>query len=361
MSAIAKPERRVRIRWAFLLGLLILVGGPILFLLLPRRHPPPSPALSQGRNLLATGVAGRRMDEALLNKLAWADVVPTAEGLGTDKGWCEEVVALAGRMRHPPVLYLRGLLLLATNELASALATFLLIPVAEIPATHLYAPFRLHYELRPAEPNPFQAAISRAVAQNQVPPLIQARVLAGDGRLREALKAYLKTDPAEWASLDVRVLRGLRLHAALGGDTAAMLQAGLSGGRVRRDLRPQIVEVVNAPLDQATMEDLKNRMLRQIDGDPALRRAALTGAVQQLTVRQQFVGRKYRELLDQQGARPALDQPDETVLMLTLAAARLQDAAAFERWSQELKRRYPTSEIEQWLNQLRTPTPSRAP
>jgi len=117
------------------------------------------------------------------------------------------------------------------------------------------------------------------------------------------------------------------------------------------------VAILKAPQDQASLDQLKAQLLQQINSNPDVRRAAITGAVQQLSVRQKFVGRKYRELLDGCSAQNAIELPDETVLMLTLSAARLRDAAAFDRWSQELKRRYPTAEMEKWLKELRAPAP----
>jgi len=51
-----------------------------------------------------------------------------------------------------------------------------------------------------------------------------------EGRFGEALTAYLKSDPAEWADVDVRALRAVRLHAGFAGQTAALIQAALRQG-----------------------------------------------------------------------------------------------------------------------------------
>lgn len=330
------------------------MAGAVLFFVRGRR--PANETLLSGRNVFADQTTERRVDPQSLASLAWDDVSATAEGLSADRDLLAEVSRVAAHSRHSPAVYLRGLLLLAANDTESALTTFLLIRPEEIPPSHLYGPYRLHNVLRPSEKNPFQDAITRAVAESKVPPLIQARVLAAEGRLQEALKAYLKTDPASWTDWDLRALRPLRIHSGLANDTGTMLLAALKGGRVPESLRPQIIELIKAPVDAATLEDLKRQFLIQVNTNPLIRQAAITGAVQQLAVRQKFVGKKYRALLDEHAAADPKGLPDETVLMLTLSGTQLQDVAGFNRWSKELKRRYPTKEIDQWLNQLRPAT-----
>lgn len=341
--------------WTILCGTALIAGSAVFFFL--RSHyAPDAPGLSPGRDILVNAIGDGTVDEQLLASLSWNDLAATAEGISADQNLRDQVIAITAGMQHPPALYLSALLLMAANDLPSALETFLLIPPTQIPPTHLYAPYRLHNGLRPSQPNPFLAEVNRAVAENGVPPLIQARVLAGQGRLPDALKAYLKTDPAEWTDLDLRALRGLRMHAGLANNTATMLLAALKGGRVPSALRPQLIEVLKAPLESSTMDDLKGQLLEQINRDPDIRRAALAGAEQQLKVRQEFVGRNYRGMLDGNRIENAMSLPDETVLMLVLSAARLQDSSAFDAWTQELTRRYPTPEVKQWIKELRAPS-----
>jgi len=57
-------------------------------------------------------------------------------------------------------------------------------------------------------------------------------------------------------------------------------------------------------------------VLAEINNNSEFRAAAATAAVRQLTFRQQFLGKKYRGLLDQCRELKPLDLPDETVLML---------------------------------------------
>lgn len=352
----AKSKRAKRFHWTILCWLSLVTAG-VGFLFFHNRHSGKPPELSGGRNIFANWPTGQGSAEHLLSTLSWNDVFSTAEGVGSDKSFREEITGIKVKVNHPPALYLRALLLMAGNDPQSALKTFLLIPPHEIPPTHLYPPYRLHNVIRPSQPNPFLGAVNQAVAENMVQPLVRARVFATEGRLPESLKEYLKTDPADWADLDIRALRSLRMHAGLANNSAAMLLAALKGGRVPVHLRPQVVEILNAPRDKATLEDLKKQFLQQIDSDPAIRQAAITSAVQQVSLRQKFVGRRYRELLDEKHNEAPMSLPDETVLILTLSAAQLRDAPAFDCWSKELQRRYPTPEIQKWLSQLLTPTP----
>jgi hypothetical protein len=311
-----------------------------------------APKAVPGRNILVSDVAGGKGGLQLLETISWNDVVPTAEGVSSDKAFTRRVIEATATQLHPPALYLRGILLLSAEDPQSALAAFELIPPGEIPAELLYAPYRLHNALNPRTPNPFLTAILRAVELAQVPTLIQARVLATDGRMEQALKSYLRTDPADWTTQDAAHLRALRFQAGLANDTAAMIQAALKAGRVRESLRSELIDILNAPRDQESLENMKAQLVYQIQTDPGTREAAIKSAQQQLSVRQQFMEKNYRALLDQHRDRPAVELPDETVLMLMLSAAQLRDGSALELWSQEMTRRYPTPEVEKWTREL---------
>ena len=342
-------------------GLFIVITLAFYFKYRPLRNA--APVVLPGRNVLTTSIGTGKIDEQVLKTLSWTDLGPTAESAGSSQGMREKIIAVTSGTQNHPTLYLRALLFMSQSDLSSALSTFLQIPPSEIPSIYLYAPYRLFNEQRPSQPNPFADSIRKAAERQELPLLMQARIHVNDGRFPEALKAYLKTDPAEWSDIDMRALGGLRIQAGTANDAAVILQAALRGGRLPGNLRTQAVEVLKAPRDQTAMEDLKDKFIAQLKTNENLRRSAITGAVQQLTARQQFASRKYKELQAEYAARIPSDLPDETVLMLTLSSARIQDMPSFQRWSQELKRRYPTPDIEQWLSQLTisNSTPSRAP
>lgn len=352
-----QPEPRSCPRWIPATVLLLLAGVLAGFFVWKAQKSQATVSVRPGRNIIVLGVADGRLDAKLLGTLNWEDVVPTAEGIAANKNLCREVVAVAKRANHPPGAYLSGLLLMASGDLEAALASFTSVPVASIPATHLYAPYRLQSVLRSTQPNPFLPPLARAVAENQVPPLIQARILAAQGKTPAALKAYLQTDPAQWADIDARTLGAMRMQSGSARETAVLLQGALRGGRVPEPIRPQLIAWVKAPSEPVSMEDLKRRMLERIRRDPKLKEAAIAGAAQQLEVKQKFVGKHYRELLDAHRGAAAMEQPDETVLMLTLSAARLKDEMELDRWSKELRRRHPSTDTDTWLNQIRSPAP----
>ncbi len=336
--------------------LLALLVSATLFLLGCDHNQESGRPATAGRNILISDVAGGNVDLHLLEAISWNDVVPTAEGVSSDKAFSRKIIEATTAARHSSTRYLRGMLLLAAKDPKSAQEAFEEIPPGDIPAALVYAPYRLHNEIRPGQANPFLPAMTHAVEQGEVPPLIQARVWAVEGQTEKTLKAYLQTDPAEWTTQDVAHFRVLRFQAGLANDTAVILQAALKAGRVRQNLRGELVGILSAPRDAKALEEIKAQLVRQIETDPNTRAAAITSAKQQLSIRQQFLEKKYRELLDQHRDRPAVDLPDETVLMLVLSAAQLREVAALNLWSQEMKRRYPTPDVEKWIRELHAPS-----
>lgn len=320
----------------------------------PRGKNAPGPVV--GRSIFDAR-QGREPDAQQLMKLSWADVAATAEDSSVNPSFALKLIAATESSERAPAHYLRGLLLMARSDLEGALAAFDLIPVAEIPAPLLYGPFRLHSTLRPAQANPYLPPLLEAVAAQNVEPLIQARVLAASGRLPAALETYLKTDPGVWQSFDLQILRSFRWHAALANNTAVLIQGALRAGRVPQELRGELVKILALPSDANALSQQRSNLLEQINGDDQLRRAAVTGATRQIAARHSFVNREYRELLEAYRLADPAETPDESILLLTLSAARVSDSSHFHQWSQELKRRYPMAQIERWLEELRNPVP----
>jgi hypothetical protein len=131
-------------------------------------------------------------DFARLEQLKWSEVLPTAEGWCADAAHARDVLAATVATRHPPTLYLRGLLILAQGDRPGALATFQAVPVDVVPESYLYAPYRLQTELQPDASNSFRAPLVRAAAQGRLPPLLEARVLAREAHPKQALNGYLR-------------------------------------------------------------------------------------------------------------------------------------------------------------------------
>jgi hypothetical protein len=89
------------------------------------------------------------------------------------------------------------------------------------------------------------------------------------------------------------------------------------------------------------------------------RRAPLVAAVErQLQVRDRFLRRDHAGLIADHRAAVDINLPDETLLLLVLSSSQERAAAEFERWSRELRRRFPDPTVVSWLQSLQ-PAPSR--
>ena len=345
----SKPKRNPLL-WFVATGVtLSLVGVGIHFV---QVHRASLESESAGRDVLA-GAPGEKPVIARLEALKWAEVEATVEGSCAEPARTQEVLVATVATTNSPTLFLRGLLLLGKGDQTAALQAFESAPIQTIPATYLYAPYRLQSELHPAKPNPFRAPLLRAAEQGQLPPLIEARVLAREANPQPALKGYLRSDPSAWTAYDLELFPFLLQHAGVERETRAMLLAALRAGRVKQELRGRIESLALGQPDAAAATAFKSNLCNLLKGDADSRELAGRIAIHQLEIRRQFLAKQYRQLLREHATADAAGQPDETVLLLTLSAARQADTPALDRWSQEIKRRYPQPEVEQWIKGLR--------
>lgn len=341
----AKPFRST-LFWGVFAGAMTLLVAVGLGLEACRRNPRISP------NVAGDVLAGTP-DLARLERLKWSEVLPTAEGWCADAAHARDVLAATVATRHPPTLYLRGLLILAQGDRPGALATFQAVPIDVVPESYLYAPYRLQIELQPDAPNSFRAPLVRAAAQGRLPSLLEARVLAREAHPKQALNGYLRSDPSQWTDYDLNLFPFLLNHAGLERETRAVLRGALRGGRVHPELRTQLETLATGAPEPSTPTAVQNRLAPLLQGTPESRALAGQVAIQHLEIRRQFLQKHYAQLLGQHTHADPAAQADETVLLLTLSAARQADARALDRWSQEIKRRFPEPEVEQWIKNLR--------
>jgi hypothetical protein len=287
-----------------------------------------------------------------LDGLSWPDLAPTAEGTCSDPAHLEGALRATVTSSNAPARYLRGMLLLSKGDGFGALHAFQSVPVAGVPVHCLYAPYRLHGELHPDRPNPFRAPLVRAATEGRLPPLIEARVLAREANVAQSLQAYLRSDPSQWAAHDLELFPLLVQHAGFGPEAQRMLRAALRAGRVKPELRGKM-EALATAAPAADVTAFKGDLRRWLQGDAQGRELAGRVAIQQLEIRRRFLRKEYAELLRGHAHVTPASQPDETVLLLTLSAATQGDTPALDRWSQELKRRHPQPEVEQWLGSLK--------
>lgn len=294
---------------------------------------------------------GSKPDYSRLLSIRWPQIVPTLEGSCAQPSHAAAALAATATVAatNAPTLYLRGLVQLGQGDSSGALRTFQTIPVEAIPAAHLYAPYRLQGELRPTQNNPYRAPLVRAAKHGELPPLIAARVLAREADPQEALAHFVQSDPAAWTSYDLGLFPLLLRHAGLERDTRTMLFAALRGGRIKPEQRDAVRSLASEKAPTVASASFKTLL----KSDPESRELAGRVAIHQLELRRKFLAREYGELLKDYAASDAVAQPDETVLLLTLSAARQLDRPALDRWSQELKRRNPQPEVDQWIKNLR--------
>lgn len=342
----ADPDRRRVELLVLALGLVFLLGWVGWRL---RSSIGGKPAPTSAEALLGTTDSGReKLHDS--RTLTWEAV--SAVGAAEDPSALPEIPAT---VTNPPAQYLRALLLLAQTNAPAALAAFEEIGADRIPATHLYAPYRLHGLFRSGQTNPFLPGLQRALAKEQLDPLTAARVQAREGVFDRAVQYYLKTDPARWVRQDLELFRLLLSHEGVAAETRILLEAALRGDRVSPELRAEFRQFQLPVATGGTNADpaLTRRLSNYFRQHPAELGLAVTGAVKQLALRRQFLEKKYADILRAHAAAEPTGLADETVLLLVLAAASETNATALDSWSQELRRRFPEKEVEQWLQTLR--------
>lgn len=287
------------------------------------------------------------------DKMEWTSVSEAYQRATVDSDYAGALLEHSQSTHSQPARYVSALLEVRQGRLQAGLESFTTLNVGEIPASFLYIPFRLHEELRPGESNPFWNELRSNINQSGVEQLIRARVLILDGQLLEGLEAYGRTDPSVWTRFDANLLTDLSHHAGLGGDCRRLLRAALRGGRVPADLRDLLLRTLYPVEDTfgsaASMELLRERLA----GQPEVAEAVAGAARSLLDLQRLFLERDYQTIRDRCIGLDPVGQADRTVLLAYLASASLPDKAEASRWSSELLRRYPNSEMKEWIQAIR--------
>ncbi|MCF7734426.1 MAG: hypothetical protein K9N23_22275 [Akkermansiaceae bacterium] len=298
-----------------------------------------------GRSVVVASLTGG-ISEAELSAMRWEDIAPTVE-VCFKNGLTAQVLVVAAPLTQPPVVYLRGLLEFSREHPEQALAEWAKLDPAGIPADHLYAPWRL--SAAGGGENRYAAPLAAAVKEGRASALVEARFHGSLGAYRDALSAYLRSDAAAWSPHDVALFRRMRQHAGCARDTAVLVAGALKGGRVPKSLLKDLAVIITEPL----VPD-KESIAAALKADPALAKAATVGVARLLALRQAFAANRFREVVDMNRATEPLEAADETVLLTFLAAAKIKDQPMTDRWGQELRRRKPSQDINQWITQIRT-------
>ena len=290
----------------------------------------------------------------MLNALEWQNLEKLTRAVGTSSDKLRRIIELTDDAQNPTALYLRGFVLMITNKPLRALKTFDRLDVKDMPAPFLYPPYRLQRQMRPEAPNRYLGALTRAIDAGSVTPLITARVLAQEGDPYSALSSYLQTDPAQWVTYDVECIKKIGLHSGLSSEMRRMIFGALKSGRVSAKVEGPLRQVMALENDSAEVRAFKRKLKEELIQGSSTGKVAVSSIKQLLETRKLFFQRDYQTIVDRyQDANP-MALPDESVLLLFLSGARLEDRLEMDRWGQEIKRRYPNQEVIDWVSELTT-------
>ena len=347
--------RRSNLWWLLISvsGAIALVAGIWFFLTMEgpvgeATQPEPIEASATGRFS-----ATRPVTQTELEILQWGEVNQLLQAVGADAGKIERLIQLANGVHTPPATYLRALLLILQQQPEQALAAFDALDIRTLPPAFLYAPYRLQQTLHPENPNPYLTALRKLVAEGKGPPLIQGRVQAFDGDLREALGSYLRTDPASWAQYDLESLQRIGTHQGLVPDLRRLIVGALASGRVQQGLVAPLQALARSGAAAPDAEELKRQVTRAIEAKTPAGQIAVESVKKLITDRNLFVGRQYAELVATYRESEPVELSTETVLLLFLAAVEIKEEIEMDRWGQELKRRHAEVEVRDWVNEMK--------
>ena len=283
--------------------------------------------------------------------MRWCDVAVTVKDCN-DRGVAERVLSLVATWDSPTAVYFKGALELASSRPAEALAHWSGLEWPTIPPDYLYTPWRLHRELHPGETVPFEEHLAVAVAERQVLPIVQARYHCQHTDYRASLEAYFQTDPAQWTTSDIQNFYRFQRFAPLARDSKLLLAGALRGDRVSAKIRGVVAEIERTGNGEAD-DDLKGRLLSALRANPELRQVAVDAAKYQLDLRKAFGEGRFSDVVKEGETLELESVTDETILLVYLSALVERNEEISEPWGQELRRRFPGEESEQWMARLK--------
>lgn len=285
-----------------------------------------------------------------LESLSWEDVSTV---YASGNAGVKSSITGSGNASPAPVLYLKGLYHLEQGAFAEALSCFGAIPPQDMPPAMLYIPYRIHAQIHPDGANPYWLPLYEASRSNQLSPLLQARVHTLAGEEMEGLEAYARSDPADWREFDLELFRRLNLHAGLRLDTQELLRAALRANRVPQSLKGELLKIIYPTSDNEDQATRLADVRTLLENNPDKAEQVVKASVPLLEAQKLFMSRSYGEIVRRFSEIDPVDQADRMVVIILLSAARENDKRNFTRWSQELYRRYPTTEMKQWIDSIR--------
>ena len=291
-----------------------------------------------------------------LTKLDWQTLDKMLRGISADRNKIDQVLQNTADVQNPAALYLRGFALMINSQPLQALTVFSKLSVRDIPENFLYPVYRLHKQMQPGSVSfqKYLQAMKRAISSGSVSPLIAARVEAQEGDLYAALANYLKTDPAQWVTYDVKCITRIAQHSGLNSEVLRMISGAVKSQRLSKAVEEPLSRLLTTEKDLPGVTTFKKSLKRELEQDSSSGKIALSSIKQMLDNRTVFLQRDYQKLLSTHKDTNPLMVTNESVLILFLSSVQLKNQLEMDRWGQEIKRRYPNREVAEWVSEMTT-------
>lgn len=292
----------------------------------------------------------------LLNELDWRHLDEMLRIVGKDSEKIDQMIQISAEVRTPAALYLRGFVLMINNQPLQALTVFNQLNIRDIPANFLYPVYRLHRQIQPGSVsvNRYLNALNKAIGSGSVSPLIAARVQAQDGDLYSALFSYLKTDPAQWATYDIKCIKRISQHSGLYSEVLRMISGAVKSRRLSEQVEEPLRRLLTAKIDSEEVIEFKRILENELLTDSSSGKIAVSSIRQMLENRTLFLQRDYQQILSKHQGTDPLMAANESVLILFLSSVQLNNRLEMDRWGQEIKRRFPNREVADWVSDMTT-------
>lgn len=297
-----------------------------------------------------------KMSVEVLNELDWQNLDEMLRIVGKESEKIDQVIQISADAQNPAAMYLRGFALMVNNQPLQALTVFDQLSIRDIPSNFLYPVYRLHQQMQPGSVsfNRYLDTLKRAISSGSVSPLIAARVQAQDGDLYSALSNYLKTDPAQWVTYDVKCIRRISQHSGLFSEVLRMISGAVKSQRLSEKVEEPLRQLLTSEKDSEEVIELKRILEKELVKDSSSGKIAVSSIKQMLDTRSIFLQRDYQKILSKHQDTNPMMVSNESVLILFLSSVQLKNRLEMDRWGQELKRRFPNREVAAWVAELTT-------
>ena len=239
------------------------------------------------------------MSVDLLNELDWQNLDDMLRIVGKDSEKRDQVIQISANMQNPAALYLRGFVLMVNNQPLKALTVFNQLNIRDIPANFLYPVYRLHRQMQPGSVsvNRYLHTLKRAISSGSVSPLIAARVEAQEGDLYSALSNYLKTDPGQWVTYDVKCIKRIGQHSGLYSEVLRMISGAVKSRRLSEEVEEPLRRLLTLEKDSEELTAFKRSLEKELQQDSSSGKIAVSSIKRMLDDRTIFLQRDYQKIL----------------------------------------------------------------